>query len=60
MLEARLSNGLVVYIDVQLKYFLNGHERVVWFDAETTNTHPQDRTKLKINSKHVVAIREIK
>ena len=59
MLQATLTNGYIIFIDEPLRNFLNGQERGVWFDAETNEIHVEDRTKLKINSKQVVTVREI-
>ena len=45
MLEARLSNGLVVRIYEELKTFMNGEERGMWFDAVTVEPYAEDKTK---------------
>jgi hypothetical protein len=55
MLEARLSNGMIVYIKISIKRFLDGEDRGMWYDAEIRDSG----TKLKISSKQVVSIREI-
>ena len=58
MLEAILSNGMNVFLDISLNLFLRAQERNRWLDAITTDETGK-KIKIKINSIQVAAVRDI-